>query len=113
MCGENMEYLGKVEKFVLGYLWFDYFGKIYFSRGSQEAEEFLADTIASDIAKDQRMHSKISSALKEAIKKLKEYWMIEVSGYEVSLTSYGEQVAKALNKDEYNKIKEEIASGRI
>jgi len=73
----------------------------------------VSETTAETLPIQTFVHSCLASTGKEAIKKLKEYWMIEVSGYEVSLTSYGEQVAKALNKDEYNKIKEEIASGRI
>ncbi len=108
-----MEYLNKVEKFVLGYIWHEYLGKIYFSKkGSETAEDFLARTIVSEIIPEKaRYRQEAERRIKEALKKLQEYWMIEVGSYQVTLTSYGQTVANSIKKEDYEKWKSEIAKG--
>ncbi len=110
-----MEYLSKLEKFVLAYLWHEYGGSLYFSRGSETPERFLARSIVDELVKGRRPHfyEQLFQGLINAFKKLSEYWMLQLSGFEVSLTSYGMQVAKNISKEDYERLKAEIASGKI
>ncbi len=109
-----MEYLGKVEKFLLAHIKYAYAGKIYYTSASSETEDFLASMFAEEfISPSERTYQKLKEAFKNGFKKLQEYWMIEISGYTVGLTSYGEQVVNNIKKEEYEKIKEEISKGNI
>ncbi|MCD6096481.1 MAG: hypothetical protein J7J99_07995 [Thermoprotei archaeon] len=110
-----MEYLSKVDKFVLAYLWHEYGGSTYFSRGSESPEEFLARFILDDIFSGRRPghYEKLRTSIISSIKKLSEYWMLQVSGYDIRLTSFGQQVAKGISKEEYERIKEELIKGKI
>ncbi len=109
-----MEELGKAEKLVLGYIGHEYFGRIYFSTsGGKKPEEVIAKVIAEEITSDEKIQLRIRPKLEAAIKKLQEYWIIQLSGYEVKLTSYGQQLVASLSKDEYSKLKEEAAKGNI
>jgi|GEM_PF-555867 len=109
------EYLSDVEKFTLAYLWYEYGGAIYFSRGGEEPELFLAKNILDDLIGEKRPHfyDKVLGKLSNAFKKLTEYWMIELSGYEVKLTSYGQQVVGSISKEEYQKLKEKVKQGKV
>ncbi len=109
-----MEELSKIEKFLLAYLWHEFFGKIYFT-SSEKPEVYLAKTIASELIseKEMRKRKELIDLITEAIKKLTEYWMIQVSGYEVVLTSYGQSLVKEISKEEYKKLREEIAAGKF
>ncbi|RLF17117.1 MAG: hypothetical protein DRJ66_01570 [Thermoprotei archaeon] len=110
-----MEYLSKVDKFILAYLWYEYGGSTYFSRGSQSPEEFLARFILDDIFSGRRPghYQQLFSAIVSSIKKLTEYWIVQISGYDIRLTSFGQQVVKGISKEEYEKIKEELIRGKI
>ena len=109
------EYLSNPEKFVLAYLWYEYGGALYFSRGSEAPEQFLAKSILDELIKGRRPYNydKLLEKLAAAFKKLTEYWMIELSGYEVKLTSYGQQVAGSISKSEYENLKNLVAQGKI
>jgi len=37
-----------VEKFLLSYIYYEYWGKIYFQSGGSEAEKFIAELIAEE-----------------------------------------------------------------
>jgi len=109
-----MESLSRLERFVLGHIWYGYAGKIYFSRGSSEAEDYLGEMFAEEFtSRDQRLFMRLAEEFKRAIKNLKENWLIEVSGFEVSLTSYGQQLVNQLSKNEYKRMLEDIKQGRL
>lgn len=109
-----MEYLSKLEKFVLAYLWHEYRGSIYFSRGSESPEHFLARSILSELISGRpHFYDRVLQGLVNAFKKLTEYWMIQLSGYQVSLTTYGAQIAKGISKEDYERLKEDISKGKI
>ncbi|HDH07342.1 MAG TPA: hypothetical protein ENF87_03125 [Thermoproteales archaeon] len=109
-----MESLSRIEKFLLGHIWYGYAGKIYFSRGSSSAESYLGEMFAEEFtSRDQRFFMKLAEEFKKAISKLRDNWIIEISGFEASLTSYGQQLIKELSKEEYKKIMEEIKKGNI
>jgi len=109
-----VEYLGKVEKFLLAHIKYAYAGKIYYSSTSSDAKDFLASMFAEEfISPSERMYQKLKEAFKDGFKKLQEYWMIEISGYTVGLTSYGEQVVNNIKEEDYEKLKEDISKGNI
>ncbi len=110
-----MEQLSKVEKFVLAYLWYEYGGSTYFMRGSKAPEEFLAEMIVNDVMPERRPRHYMEAleAVKRAIKKLCDFWALQLSGYEVSLTVFGQQLVQNISKDEYQKLREDIVKGRL
>jgi len=109
-----VEGLGKAEKLILGYISFEYFGRIYFSTsGREKPEQVIARVIGEDLTSNERVLIKIVPKLEEAVKNLKNQWIIEVSGYEAKLTTYGQQLAASLSKEEFAKLKEEAAKGNI
>jgi len=109
-----MESLGLVEKFIIGYIQHENFGRIYIMTSTDESpEKTVAKLIADEIAADDKVKIKITPKIEAALKKLQEYWMIQVSGYEVKFTSYGQQVAKELDKQTYLKIKQQISQGKL
>ncbi len=109
-----MEELSKIEKFLLAYIWHEFLGKVYFT-SSEKPEIYLANTIASELIpeKELRKRRQLAELIAKAIAKLTEYWMIQVSGYEISLTSYGQSLVQGISKEEYKKLKEEIAAGKF
>ncbi|MCD6368576.1 MAG: hypothetical protein J7L38_02115 [Thermoproteales archaeon] len=109
-----MEGLTKMEKFILAYLWHEYFGAVYYSSGKEKPEEYLAKSFLKDVIQFSSPYYRdaLNLAIK-SIQKLINYWMIEVSGYEVKLTSYGQQVASSISKKELEQIKEDISKGKI
>ena len=109
-----MEEFSKIEKFVIAYIWHEFFGKLYFS-SSDKPEDFLAKTIASELIKEKEMRKRqeLTKLIAQAINKLKEYWILQVSGYEVALTSYGQNLAQSIPKSEYEKLKNEISAGKF
>lgn len=109
-----MESLGLVEKFIIGYLQHENFGRIYIMTSTGESpEKIVAKLIADEIISEDKVKIKIAPEIEAALKKLQEYWMIQVSGYEVKLTSYGQQVAKELDKQTYLKIKQQVSQGKL
>ena len=109
-----MESLNSVEKFIIGYIQHENFGRIYIMTSTGESpEKMVSKLIADEIAADDKAKIKITPKIEAALKKLQEYWMIQVSGYEVKFTSYGQQVAKELDKQTYLKIKQQISKGAV
>ncbi len=109
-----MESLSAYEKFILAYLWYEYGGSLYFSRGSEDPELFLAKLITNELVKGTKpyFYDRLLQNLVNSFKRLKENWMIELSGYEVNLTIYGRQIVQGIGKEEYEKIKKKLASGK-
>ena len=109
-----MESLSKVKKFLIAHIKYAYLGKIYYTSTSSEPEDFLASMFVEEfISPKERSYKKLQEAFKQGFHKLKEYWMIEISGYTVNLTSYGEQVANSITKEQYEKIKSEVIAGNF
>jgi len=109
-----MEELSKVDKFVIGTLWQDYFGAIYYSSGKESPEQFLArELLRGVIEEGDRRFNKVYQEVIKSLQKLKDSWVIEISGYEIKLTIYGQQLAKEISKEELQKIKAELSKGRI
>jgi len=109
-----MEGLSKMDKYILAYLWHEYFGALYYSSGKEEPETFLAKSFISSIISERAFnYQQVLKKAVQAIEKLKNYWLIEVSGYEIKLTSYGQQVASSIGKEEYEKLKKELSEGKF
>ncbi len=109
-----MEQLTNIEKFILAYLWYEYGGALYFYRGTEEPEHFLARSILDEFVKGRPIfYDRVFQALVNGFKKLTQYWMIELRGYEIALTSYGKEVVKKISKEEYEKLKQLLSTGKI
>ena len=109
-----MEMLNKLERYVLAYLWHEYGGALYFTKGGESSEEFLAQMLTNELIRERPYYyDRVVSGFVNALKKLQEYWMIQLSGYEIALTSYGQQLAKQIKREEYVQLKNDIAKGKL
>ncbi|RLE63413.1 MAG: hypothetical protein DRN53_02225 [Thermoprotei archaeon] len=109
-----MESLNKLERYILAYLWYEYGGALYFSKGKESAEKFLAKMLTNELISERPYYYKtVVDGFVDALKRLQEYWMIQLSGYEITLTSYGQQLAKQIEKNEYTQLKSDIAKGKL
>ncbi|MCD6357333.1 MAG: hypothetical protein DRJ96_09865 [Thermoprotei archaeon] len=101
-----------VERFVLAHILYSYGGKMYFTTPSGQApEEALASFLAEDfVDPTDRRYERIRKAFAEALRGLKEKWLIELRGYEVLLTVVGRQEAEKISRELYNELKRKFSS---
>lgn len=101
--------LTPVERFLLAHLLYEYGGRLYFTTEKETPEETLAGFLAEDfVSIEDRRYLKVKRAFTEALKKLKENWMIELSGFEVALTVVGRTEAEKLSREHYEKLREKF-----
>lgn len=96
-----------IERFLLAHLLYEYGGRLYFTTKRETPEETIAGFLAEDfIPVDDRRYLKVKRAFTEALKKLKENWMIELSGFEIALTVVGRTEAEKLSREQYERLRE-------
>lgn len=104
--------ISPVERFLLAHLLYSYGGKVYFttSRG-QSPEEVLAGFLAEDfVDPSDRRYLRIKRAFADALRGLKEKWLIELRGYEVLLTIAGRQEAEKISRELYDELRRKFTS---
>lgn len=101
--------LTPVERFLLAHLLYEYGGRLYFTTQRESPEETLAGFLAEDfVSVEDRRYLKVKKAFAEALKKLKENWMIELRSFEVALTIVGRMEAEKLTREQYEKLREKF-----
>ncbi len=102
--------LSAVERFLLAHILYEYGGKLYFTSGSDKPEETLAGFLAEDfIPSSDFKYGRVKDAFRDALKSLKEKWMIELRGYEVILTHSGRAEAEKIPLEEYRGLKKKFS----
>jgi len=102
--------LTPVERFVLMLIYHEYGGKIYYQSSGEDPEVYLARFLAEDFLDEKSPNfERVVKGFAEALKGLRDKGMIEVSGYEVKVTSAGIGEALAIPLDEYRKLKQKFA----
>ncbi|RLF01761.1 MAG: hypothetical protein DRK00_10915 [Thermoprotei archaeon] len=104
--------LSPVERFLLAHILYSYGGKVYFTTPSgQSPEEVLAGFLAEDfVDPSDRRYERIRRAFADALRGLKEKWLIELRGYEVLLTVVGRQEAEKLSRELYDELKRKFST---
>jgi len=101
--------LSPVERFLLAHLLYEYGGRVYFSTERESPEETLAGFLAEDfVPMDDRRYLRVKKAFADALRSLKDKWMIELSGFEVALTVVGRVEAKKLSEERYRELREKF-----
>jgi len=101
--------LTPVERFVLMLIYHEYGGKLYYQSSGSDPEEYLARFLAEDFLDERSPNfERVVKGFAEALKGLKEKGMIEISGYDVRVTSAGIGEALAIPLEEYKKLKQKF-----
>ncbi|MCC5999199.1 MAG: hypothetical protein LM573_08975 [Thermofilum sp.] len=99
-----------VEKFLLSYIYYEYWGKIYFQSGGSEAEKFIAELIAEEfLPRKNPNFNRVVEGFASALQGLRDKGLIEIRGYEVVLTDAGKAIATQMKQEEYKELKKRFS----
>lgn len=102
--------LTPVERFLLAHLLYEYGGRVYFTAGREPPEVALAGFLAEDfVPADDQRYQRVKSAFADALRGLRDKWMVELRGFEVVLTYAGRAEAQKLTREQYNRLREKFA----